>query len=233
MLNIRKLLLGSAVAAIMTFSTGDTQAANFGGVDVTPSVYEVSLKKIEFLNSGGGWVTFAEGGFDFDIASESAGQAVGTFAQGSVLPPGTYSAMRVTVDREFTLRAATADAGFGQPCHTETGNPANGTLNGGTITNVGVGAANGTPAGDQDVPVPVGADVTVALTSASIVEAGGPGGDLMMTVNQTFTIPADEAITPSMQIDFDVTNAAELLTTGVGTCAAFPQPPGIDIAVGG
>lgn len=199
-------------------------AASFGGVDATPTVFEVTLTKIEFQNTGGTWATFAEGSYTFDIASGSANSAIGTIGVGETLPAGSYSNIRFTVARDFGLTASHTFAST-QRCITETGNPSNGTVPGTTITNAGLGTIHPTNApGKQSVPLPTGALVTTALTGAGIVEVGGA---LQQTIAASFTIPANAAIMPSFTIAFDVANAVEFLETGPGTCQVMPQPPAI------
>lgn len=225
--------IGSFIVVCLTLILAThAQAANFGGVDVTPTNYVVTLKKVEFIRSDNSAFVFAEGNFSFDIASATAGESIGAFAAGNILPPGTYTGMRITVGRSFGLTASTVNAGAGQPCRTATGNASTATLVGGTITGVGVGTTDGAAATQQNVPIPTGAAVTTALTGLNMSEVAGAGSDVTLTANANIVIPEDDAVIPSIGVDFNVTNAAELLTTGGGTCTAFPQPPGITITIG-
>ena len=148
------------------------------------------------------------------------------------MEPGEYTGIRITVGRSIGLSAAVADAGGVQPCRTDSAKGATGTLNAGAITGVGDGTTDGAAATTQSVPLPTGAAITAALAGLGMGEDGGAGGDMQMTINQTISIPSNAAVCPAISVDFDVTNAAELLTTGGGTCAVFPQPPGVTIAIG-
>lgn len=125
----RKIFV-TMLAAASGCAAATAHAANFGGVDATPTAYEVTLTKVEFIDSVGTAVTFAEGSYTFDIASASA---VGSFASGSTLPPGSYVSIRYTLSRTFGLSGASADAGAGQPCRTDSGNGSAGTLLGGAL----------------------------------------------------------------------------------------------------
>lgn len=222
-MNNYKLGLLAATLACLSMSV---EAANFTGVDATPTVYEVTMTKVEFKNSAGSYVVLAEGNATFDIAAATAGAAVGSFASGQALPAGTYTHIRFTLSRTFGLTGSIADAGSGQPCRTGTANGIAGTLNGGAITGVGDGTTDGAAGTKQSVPIPTGAAVTTALTTMGITEVGGVGGSaIQMEVAAPFTLPANATVMPSLRIDFDVANAMEFLTTGAGTCAAMPQPP--------
>lgn len=83
----------------------------------TPLTYEVKIHRIEFQNEDGVWKVFADvddfnNGEDvvMDIASVSAGQAVGVFGQTGFLPPGTYSQMRFVINPSFTAKGAAYDS---------------------------------------------------------------------------------------------------------------------------
>lgn len=224
-----KLKTGIFALALSIFMI-NVEAASFGGQDATPTVYQVTLTKLEFQNSSGSWVTFAEGSHTFDIASVSANSAVGTIGQGSTLPPDSYTNIRFTVSRTFGL-SGSYTFGSTQRCITATSNASTGTLSGGTITNVGLGTVGASDPSTQSVPLPTGAAVTSALTGLGIAEVGGAGGALQITTPAVFTIPANAAVMPSVSIDFDVANAIEFLETGSGTCDVMPQPPTITFSI--
>lgn len=221
-MNNYKLGLLAATLACLSMSA---EAVNFGGVAATPTVYEVTMTKVEFKNSAGSYVILAEGNATFDIAAATAGAAVGAFASGQTLPPGSYTHIRFTLSRTFGLTGSIADANGGQPCRTNSANSSAGILPG-SITGVGDGTTDGAAGTKQSVPIPTGAAVTTALTTMGITEVGGVGGSaIQMEVAAPFTLPANATVMPSLRIDFDVANAMEFLTTGAGTCAAMPQPP--------
>lgn len=224
---MHKKLLSRAFLVAGLLTTPMLQAATFGGVDITPSAYEITLKTVEFRQAGGGWVTFIDGTYTFDIASTTAGAAVGAFATGSSLPNGTYDSMRITLSRTFNMTFATANAGAGQACRTNTGN---GTGPYGGLTNAGSGTVGAVGATLQAVPIPTGGTVTTALSGAGFTEVGGAGGDIQFSTPVAFTID-ENSTPPAMRIDFDVTNRAEAATTGAGTCSVFPQVPGVAITI--
>lgn len=161
----RAFLVAGLLAVPMAHAA---RPAIFTGTVVTPSVYEVTLKTVEFRQVGGSWVTFIDGAYTFDIASATAGAAVGAFASGSSLPNGTYDTMRVTISRTFNMTFAGTDGG--QPCRTNTGN---GTGAFGALSNAGTGTTDGAAGSLQAVPIPSGASVTTVLSNAGFTELGG------------------------------------------------------------
>jgi len=86
------------------FFSGDLSA---GVVETaTPTVYRVTVSKVEFYNSDtAAWVTVGEGDMAFDIASVSAGAVVGSYVSASAIPEGTYAQIRTTVSRTMTIKA--------------------------------------------------------------------------------------------------------------------------------
>jgi hypothetical protein len=72
----------------------------------TPETYQVTIKKVELYNSTtGSWVTAGEGALTFNIASASAGQAVGSYVSGKSIPEGVYTQIRVTVSRTMSIKS--------------------------------------------------------------------------------------------------------------------------------
>ena len=197
-----------------------------GGVLATPTTYEVTISKIEFQDSSGSFVTFAEGSFLLDMASVTANQAVGTIP-GTPPPPGTYTSMRITFSDTFGLTGSVPDAGAGQPAKTDTGNASN-VVSGG-ISNIGTANTTGGAGTKQSVPVPTGAAITTALNNAEISRSGG---NMQISSPVSFTITSDSSVMPNLKMDFDVINAMEFLTTGGGTAIVIPLPPDINFTIG-
>lgn len=191
-----------------------------GGVLGTPTSYIVTMKKIEFRNRVGTWVTYAEGSEQFDIATVQAGGQAGLFGQGSVLPAGTYDLMRITVYRHFTITGGISNAGSGQPARTETNNPNNGTFSnwGENLTGIAVAATDGGTPTPQLMPIPFG------LTFQDDEEEIGLT-DMRFTINiPTFTVRPGGAM-PTVRVNFDLTGAVAFRTTGAGTALAVPLDP--------
>lgn len=96
---MNKLLLRFFVLIVMTFVF--TALAFAAG---PASVYKVKLSKFELWN-GTSWVTAFEGTSSaLDIASVSAGAAVGNFLSGLVVPDGIYTKVRVTPSATFIYK---------------------------------------------------------------------------------------------------------------------------------
>ncbi|SMN16412.1 hypothetical protein CRYPA_213 [uncultured Candidatus Thioglobus sp.] len=225
---MKNLIKSITVVSTLLLNSQLSIAANFGGVDITPTVFEVTLKKIEFKNTADTWVTFAQGDFTFDIASVNAGAGAGSFAQGASLPNGTYNGVRVTTNRSFGMTFSTNDAGFVQPCRTQTGNGSNDWATGGAtgiVTNTGVGTTDGAVATKQQVALGGNPLVTTALANFGMI---GTATELSFesVLASPFTIDSNTSL-PAIQINFDVANTAEAMTTGAGSYRVFPQPPKI------
>ncbi|MBU0651142.1 hypothetical protein KKC59_04450 [bacterium] len=202
-----------------------------GGVLGTPSVYEITLTKIEFQNIDGDYVVFFSGSTPFDIASTNPGQQLGSIGQGTMLPAGIYTGMRMSFSKTFGITAAVADAGSGQPARTQTGNPATQIIS--RVSNVGVATTDGAPGTKQAVPVPVGPQVITILTALNMEEVGGTAICFTFPSAFSFTIPERDPFMPQLEIYFDVTNAVEFRTTGPGTAVVIPLPPELTITVAG
>jgi len=68
------------------------------------SVYKVTITKME-LHNGTEWVTVFDGSSTtIDIAAGSSGAAAGNFLSEISVPDGTYTMVRTTVSRTFTIK---------------------------------------------------------------------------------------------------------------------------------
>jgi len=224
-----KLIISLCFALlILSCHTKISLANHFGGVHTTPTNYVVNISRIEFRNSQGTFITFAQGAFPFDLAQVNPNQISGAINAGGSLPPETYDRIRFTFSRSFGVTGSLADAGGDQPARTNTGNASTGTLDGGNLTAVGVASTDGGAATQQSVPIPTGDDVTDALTAAGMVESGA---NLQVTHVVNFTITQANSVLPTIRMDYDVTNTLEFLTTGPGTAAVAPIPPSVTLTI--
>ena len=120
MKNLIKILFISKVLLLaLIFSS---QAASTTG---QADVYKVTMKKVELctastgVSSCVGSVTLGSTSKVVDIASVSAGAAAATFGDPALLPLGeTYTHMRVTIDRKFTIKADLEVSGVTDNCTT-------------------------------------------------------------------------------------------------------------------
>jgi len=79
------------------------------------SVYKVTMKKVELCTGSTGVtvctgaVVIGEGAKTVDIAAVDAGAVAGSYGDAALLPLGeTYTHMRVTIDRKFTVKTSAA-----------------------------------------------------------------------------------------------------------------------------
>jgi len=228
-------LMGVFVALCMSFSLASAgPLVGFGGVAATPTSYKVTVTKIEFFS--GTWVTYFSGTCELDIASVAAGGSAGSCGAGATLPSGTYTQMRLTVNRAFGVTGAVADsdaaAAVDQRCRTNTGNGTTTAAGGGvTYSNVSLGTANdGAAATEQTINIPTASDGNVATTIDAISGMTIDSSGLTMTMNITFIVPEGEAVAPSgFGINFQVENKMEFMPTGAGACIAICLPPFITV----
>jgi hypothetical protein len=72
--------------------------------DGPANVYKITITKMELFN-GTSWVTVFSGtSATIDIASVSSGEFAGNFLTGIQVPDGTYTRVRTTVSRTFTIK---------------------------------------------------------------------------------------------------------------------------------
>ena len=120
MKNFLKILFISKI--LFLFLVFNSQAASTTG---QADVYKVTMKKVELctastsVSSCVGSVTLGDTSKVVDIASVSAGASAATFGDPALLPLGeTYTHMRVTIDRKFTIKADLEVTGVADNCTT-------------------------------------------------------------------------------------------------------------------
>ena len=89
--------------------------SNAATVKGAASVYKVNMTKLELCTASTGVtvctgaVVIGEGGKEIDIAAADAGAIAGSYGNAALLPLGvTYTHMRVTILRKFTVKTKTA-----------------------------------------------------------------------------------------------------------------------------
>ena len=115
-----RILIFLKIMIFFSFST--LHAASTTGL---ASVYKVTMKKVELctastsVSSCSGAVVIGNTEKVVDIASVNAGAAAATFGDPALLPLGvTYTHMRVTIDRKFTIQADLEVSGVTENCTT-------------------------------------------------------------------------------------------------------------------
>ena len=109
------LILFLSKTSIVYSGTGDAE------------VYKITMRKLEFCTGSTGVANCDDavvvGNSDtiIDIASVEAGEAAAAYGNPMVLPLGeTYTHMRVTIDRKFTVKNSAAISGGSNTCNTKT-----------------------------------------------------------------------------------------------------------------
>ena len=89
--------------------------SNAATVKGAANVYKVTMKKLELCTASTGVtvctgaVVIGEGAKEIDIAAADAGAVAGSYGSAALLPLGeTYTHMRVTILRKFTVKTAAA-----------------------------------------------------------------------------------------------------------------------------
>ena len=164
--------------------------------NVTPSIYKVTINKVELYNSTTGeWVTVGEGEMTFDIASVNAGAIVGGYVSGKAIPEGTYTKMRVTVSRHMRIKATINVSGTDYYT-TSTSQTFN--LGGGNQVTAVIGSSNVSLYSEGEV-------VTPSQSSGEHYQVNGD----YFTDTQTFPSPfiVKKGITKKVIIKFNVTDS--------------------------
>ena len=214
--------------------------AAFPGTPATPTIYQVTLKKVEICTGSDG-VGSCNGAFvvgtstkSFDIAAVGAGAAVGSYANLSTLPVGsTFTHVRVTVDVAITVRASGTDSGV--TCYTQA-------AGGGSAGAAASATVAGGPAVTGTIYVPhIGTYNTSGgastLTEADFQTSGSRGyikrpNDSDVLVTYALSAPYTAVLNkqPQVTVKFNVTGAVGFLFTGAA-CDVFPEPPSVTITV--
>ena len=107
-----KFIKNTLIAFIAFFAIVNISfAGNIAHANVTQ--YSITINKIEIYNSTTAeWVTIASTPKTVDIASASAGAAIGSMTNADVtLPFGSYTKVKATVSDTFTIKACSDDGG--------------------------------------------------------------------------------------------------------------------------
>ena len=172
-------------------------AGNIAHANVTQ--YSITINKIEIYNSTTAeWVTIASTPKTVDIASASAGAAIGSMTNADVtLPFGSYTKVKATVSDTFTIKACSDDGG--STCTTAT-----------NATDASLVATSATAVAGS-VVVNSGVDLTATITLTAPFEMNAATASMSTTISfdldNVFTYNAaneyitagEPAVTVSMQ----------------------------------
>jgi hypothetical protein len=187
-----------------------------GGGNATPTKYVITMGNIEFRNAATGqYVPFITSTAAWDIASVNPGATVGTMAETSTLPPGTYDKIRMVVNKTMSVRAVIEDIGGLGRCRTES-NPVTANIQG--VGTVYQGMLDNNDPEDEPITVPSSED----NNDPNFVDQGAT---FLGTLPVNFTVTSN---VPTITVAFNVANATEFVAHN-GSCYVFPAPPSLTI----
>ena len=244
---------------IIFFSFSTSYAASTTGL---ASVYKVTMKKVELCTSSTsvsscvGAVVIGNTEKVVDIASVNAGAAAATFGNPALLPLGvTYTHMRVTIDRKFTIQADLEVSGVTDNCTTTSAlsgsaYPAGALSDNEKYDTTPILADGGTAAEaelylkNDQMKVCGNAACTGVGDANTITYAQGSGSSTYQTQHAdgstsddhvmvyTLTSPYTVSLTPPI-IDISFGTSAAIKATDVGSnfCMFDPQEPVVTITL--
>ena len=257
MKNLLKILFISKV--LFLFLVFNSQAASTTG---QADVYKVTMKKVELctastsVSSCVGSVTVGDTSKVVDIASVSAGAAAATFGDPALLPLGeTYTHMRVTIDRKFTIKADLEVSGVTDNCTTTAALSGSSYPDGSLSDNEKYDTtpiiADGGTAAEADLylkndqmKVCGNAACTGKGDANTITYAQGSGSSTYQTQHADGSTSDDHVmvyelskpytvalIGPSIEISFGTSAAIKATEVGTDFCMFDPQEPVVTITI--
>ena len=247
------------VKMIMFFSFTTLNAASTTGL---ASVYKVTMKKVELctastsVSSCVGAVVIGNTEKVVDIASVNAGAAAASYGDPALLPLGeTYTHMRVTIDRKFTIQADLEVSGVTDNCTTTaalsgSAYPAGDLSDNEKYDTTPILADGGTAAEaelylkNDQMKVCGNAACSAVGDANTITYAQGSGSSTYQTQHAdgstsddhvmvyTLTSPYTVSLTPPI-IDISFGTSAAIKATDVGSnfCMFDPQEPVVTITI--
>ena len=257
MKNLLKILFISKI--LFLFLVFNSQAASTTG---QADVYKVTMKKVELctastsVSSCVGSVTLGDTSKVVDIASVSAGAAAASFGDPALLPLGeTYTHMRVTIDRKFTIKADLEVSGVTDNCTTTaalsgSANP-DGSLSDNEKYDTTPIIADGGTAAEADLylkndqmKVCGNAACTGKGGANTITYAQGSGSSTFQTQHADGSTSDDHVmvyklttpytvalISPTIDISFGTSAAIKATDVGSNFCMFDPQEPVVTITI--
>jgi len=227
MKNIFFLSMAIAIGAFFSFEA----QAGIPGTTARPSIYEVTIKKVEICQDVACSTSYTIGESDkpFDISSATAGAEVGSFIDISGIPLyQTWTHVRVTISSTFSVGATWTD-GDGDACGTSNPTVASG------HAAVYAGSVGGTATAANFVIPNVGFS-TIIQSDYDTYNLTKANGAATATIIFPLTAPYTcTGIMPKIEVQFDTSAGFGYLpgtAAGVGTaCQAFPMPPTVTITV--
>ena len=230
------LIVGSILTSVVFAANGNTRTG-------PATQYTVTVKKVELCTDSSCSTahTLVTKTAAMDIASAAVGASVGSYASTMALPPMgvTYSHMRSTIDRTFTIKGYALSASTGNYCYTDGSSGTQTAFAAGTHTTSAATAASSATASALELG-DTGAGALTAFinggtTTVTIDYDSGislSGDDMLYTValSSPYTYYGQ---TPIIDMAFGTKNAVNVMEMGGGTasndCNLFPGEPSMTI----
>jgi len=196
--------------------------------------YEITMQKVELCSDSTCTAPITVGEVDMiaDIAGADAGATVGSYAPTSGIPSGTYTHLRVTMDRTFTVTGTVAVGGG--TCATDGGtdNTAAQLLDAGTgtATSTAMYLANADTYGSDDgTGADAGTGITLNYDNPTYATSITMAGDSVLII-YALTEPYTRLLkTPLIKLSFGTTAAVGAAT--IGDCIMWIEEPAVSITI--
>ena len=232
------LVITTLLTSVVFGGNGDTR---YGPA----TKFEVTLKKAEFCTDAACTTahTLVTKTSAMNISSAAVGAEVGGYASTMTLPPMgvTYTHMRSTVDRTFSITGYGASSGTaGHYCYTDGSAGGKTAYAAGTFASTAAAAAAAATASALEAPTP--GDVTAFINGGTATFSGFSydsgytvSGDDMLVVTALTTPYTYYGQTPIIDISFATTTGVSSVEAGSGDdsndCNLFPGPPTMIITI--
>ena len=228
------LIVGSILTSVVFADNGDTRTG-------PATQYTVTVKKVELCTDSSCSTahTLVTKTAAMDIASASVGASVGSYASTMALPTMgvTYSHMRSTIDRTFTIKGYALSASTGNYCYTDGSSGTQTAFAAGTHTTSAATAASSATAsalelGDAGTITAIinGGTTTVTMDYNSGISLSGDDMLYTLALSSPYTYYGQ---TPIIDMAFGTQNAVNVMEMGSGTasndCNLFPGEPNMTI----
>jgi hypothetical protein len=196
--------------------------------------YEITMKKVELCTDATCTAPIIVGERDMaaDIAAANAGATVGNYASTSGISSGTYTHLRVTLSRTFTI-TGTVEFGGGT-CATDGGTDHTATqlldAGTGTATSTSMYLSNADTYGSDDgIGEDAGTGITLNYDSPTYATSMTMSGDNVLIVYELTTPYTRLLKTPLIKVAFATTAALGAAT--VGDCIMWVEEPSVTITI--
>ena len=228
------LIVGSILTSVVFADNGDTRTG-------PATQYTVTVKKVELCTDSSCSTahTLVTKTAAMDIASAAVGASVGSYASTMALPPMgvTYSHMRSTIDRTFTIKGYALSASTGNYCYTDGSSGTQTAFAAGTHTTSAATAASSATAsalelGDAGAITAIinGTTTTVTMDYNSGISLSGDDMLYTLALSSPYTYYGQ---TPIIDMAFGTKNAVNVMEMGGGTasndCNLFPGEPSMTV----